>query len=408
MPEHEHDALSLDRAFAALAADLAHSPAPGAAAAVSTARRHRRNRVGAVALAAVVALGGGLALPGVVSPDDDGVAAGGGSVAQLDATALDRATAGWVDGWEVHEPGTRYEASLAGASCFAPREPSVAGDSRGTSWWDTTTARATVTILHYGDASSAGTAAQEVQAPDGCGTATTSDVDGARVRHEVMEPDLPDTYLTDRWVVLLGSDVATLEIATEAGPAPAAVAERVAEALVAGLRSGETQETSDRGLDQGLTTATVGWTDTWQKPRTQGDPGLAPLNDGCMDIYGPGKDFDRVASHLFTSADGAAAHLMYVEYDAPAAADDFVTTFSTTLEACGATPAATPAANGVVVHGAIDGEATGDYWLVVEGDRAAMLVVAGAATADPRPEAATAFLEQTLQEETSFAGPTWW
>ena len=230
----------LDRALEALTRDLAHSPGPGAAAAMSTVRRRRRTRVGAVALAALVVVGGGLAVPRLVSSEDR--AAGGGG-APLDAAALERATTGWLSGWE---PWERYSPKGGGSfsvpRCFSDLAPSgpeaVAGGlSR---FVGSEFALASATFAEYPDAASARTA--ESEALTMCSGATTVTVDGTSgpallagaIRREHVghgRVDRPDR-----------AERLTLEIAGRAGVATVPAVERVAETVVAGLRSGEMQE----------------------------------------------------------------------------------------------------------------------------------------------------------------------
>lgn len=239
----------LDRALEALTRDLAHSPGPGAAAAMSTVRRRRRTRVGAVALAALVVVGGGLAVPRLVVPDG-GVAAAGVS-ARLDTAAVATATDGWIGEWETWE---RYSpwggGSFSTASCSSAGGPDgeVAPEpiSRGSSRFVSHSgASAVVTFSRYADADAA-TSAQGLSAPapNTCASTTTYDVDGVQVRHESMPP-VPesdgDMWLGDLWSVRIGAERAQLELVNDTGVADDATAEEVAEALVAGLRDGWTQ-----------------------------------------------------------------------------------------------------------------------------------------------------------------------
>jgi len=59
----------LDAAFESLTRELARTHGPGAAAAMATARTRRRTNVGAVALATLVVVGGGLTAPQLLSSD---------------------------------------------------------------------------------------------------------------------------------------------------------------------------------------------------------------------------------------------------------------------------------------------------------------------------------------------------
>jgi len=106
-------------------------------------------------------------------------------------------------------------------------------------------ASAVALVQHYADAETA-VSAQELSSPppDTCGTTTTYDVDGVKVRHDSMPPEgesAGDMWLGDIWTVRIGADRAELHMTNDAGVADEATAETVAEALVAGLRDGWTQ-----------------------------------------------------------------------------------------------------------------------------------------------------------------------
>ncbi len=258
---------ALDQAFESLTRDLAHAASPGAAAAVSTARRRRRTRVGAVALAALVVVGGALMVPRVPSTED-GVASDGGS-ARLDAAALGRATEGWISGWA--DPEDR-ESSFSGgafgaASCFslgAPGgSPAPAPVSTGTTQLVTPDdAVARVVVLRYADAERARSAQElALSAPDTCGSTTMYDVDGVAVRHDSMPPEQPGAWLGDIWSVRIGAERAQVEISTGVGNAGDRAAESVAQAMVAGLRDGWTQsgmESVHAESGSGGTTSVIG------------------------------------------------------------------------------------------------------------------------------------------------------
>lgn len=235
----------LDRAFTSFTRDLAHAPSPGAAAAVATARRRRRTRVGAAALAAAVIVGGGLAGPRLL-PSGDGVASGADG-APLDAAALETATEGWLTGWEAWE---RFSPKGGGTfsmpTCFSTEDgrtkaPETGGGMSRFLGDDFAIGQAVLT--DYPDVA---TAEDEQQAAYGaCTGATTIEVDGTEVRHVAVPPTDADTVMTDVWTTRIGARRLTFQVGGRAGVAPADVAERVAEAVVAGLRSGEVQEAFD-------------------------------------------------------------------------------------------------------------------------------------------------------------------
>lgn len=239
MPDLDH----LDRALDALTRELAHERGPGAAAAMATARSRRRTRVGAVALAALAVVGGGLAAPELLSPED-GVAARGGE-APLDSAALERATEGWLSGWEPWEQyspkggGSHSVPTCLSSDPLAEDEPLVAaGLSR---FVGSEFAQTTAIFAEYPDAEAA-ERAQDAVFPL-CSGGTTIAVDGAQVWHYAEAPTTPGTSVTDVWTAQIGPERLVLEMAGRAGVAPDGAVERVAEAVVAGLRSGEVQET---------------------------------------------------------------------------------------------------------------------------------------------------------------------
>jgi hypothetical protein len=98
----EHDTFDLDAAFNALERDIAGlSRGPGAARAVSTARRRRRTRIGAVAAVAVLVVGGAVVGHGL--GHDRAVEPAGRPLptpAPLSVQGLDDATRGWSGSWQ--------------------------------------------------------------------------------------------------------------------------------------------------------------------------------------------------------------------------------------------------------------------------------------------------------------------
>ncbi len=242
MPDQDQLDPALDRAFTSLTRDLAHAPAPGAAAAVATARRRRRTRVGAAALAALVVVGGGLAGPRLL-PSGGGVA-GGADGAPLDAAALEAATEGWLTGWEAWERNSpKGGGGFSQPACFATEDGRAKGPETGgglSRFLGDDFAIGQALFTDYPDAA---TAEDEQEAAYGaCTGATTIEVDGTEVRHVAVPPTDADTAMTDVWTTRIGARRLTFQVGGRAGVAPADVAERVAEAVVAGLRSGEVQE----------------------------------------------------------------------------------------------------------------------------------------------------------------------
>lgn len=251
------DDLVLDRAFASLTRDLAHSPGPGAAAAIGTARTRRRTRAGAVALATALVVGAGLVVPRVLP--QDGVASHGGSD-RFDAGALEQATEGWLDDWEAWERFSPYGSGAFGMpGCLDVAVPEGAPahepTSHGTSRFVTPSGATAVLLLErYADPAVAASAeAMSRTTPGTCGATTTYDVDGARVRHTSVPPEgdsVGDAWLGDIWTVHIGTDRAEVQLVNDSGVADEAVAERVAQAVVAGLRDGWTMTGMDAAVPQ--------------------------------------------------------------------------------------------------------------------------------------------------------------
>lgn len=399
----EHDDLDtrldprLDRAFAALTDDLSRSSGPGAAAAISTARRHRRTRVGAVALAAVVALAGGLALPDLRS-SDDGIAAGGGST-RLDASAVERVTDGWIEGWTGVQPGAST-ISFGAESCFTddvPADsPAGAETTTGTSLFaagDT----GLVSVLFTGYASSGDASTAQDQAyppPDTCSETSWVEVDGVRVRHDAMPPgtERDGSWQTDVWSVQIGEQRGEVSLVTDLGVADEAVAGRMAQALVAGLRDGWTDSgtvavTPTTGLrpalpevdDRDLRSALRGWAAA--EPSDSTTVGSFPdlpcvtreVRDGSVAALGSA-DQRQVSWSIggFSDAARAAANV-----------DRMLDQARTCTE-----PEMTPTtvARGVtlVTYDTARPNGHGALWLLARGDRAMAVGVSGAA--GPMPD----------------------
>lgn len=388
MSEHEHLDPRLDDAFAAFTRDLAHAPSPGAAAAISTARRHRRTRVGGVALAALLAVGGGLAVPGLVGAGD-GVAAGGGS-ARFDRDALAAATDGWIgewEDWERYSPwgggGFGAEACATPVSATSAPQPTSTGVSRFVSH---SGASAVVVVEGFADATTAREAQDRaLPSPDTCGTTTTYDVDGVEVRHDSMPPDgdaADDMWLGDVWSARIGDARAELQLVNDAGVADDATVERVAEALVAGLRDGWTQESNDvvpqaegkgdlpawPGAD--VERALAGWHAAGRMTAT-GTP-----NTPCL-----GESLQSGAVSTETGGTPRGVTHRFAGYADDTSGPEKIETMLAELRACrDAQMRVATLANDVHVATYDTGGAAGRaaLWFAAEGDRAALVAVEGA------------------------------
>ncbi len=175
----------LDSAFESLTRDLAHSHGPGAAAAMATARTRRRTQVGAVALATLVVVGGGLTVPRLLFPAD-GVrptAARPASTPQPSRRPRTAGSAEW-ETWERYSPwgGGSFDGARARTSAGPVGEPPRSRRRRGSSRFvSAAPARrpCLVAWTGYADVASAASARRRpTPAPDTCGTTTTYDVDG--------------------------------------------------------------------------------------------------------------------------------------------------------------------------------------------------------------------------------------
>lgn len=380
----------LDSALEALTSDLAHSPGPGAAAAVSTARRRRRTRWGAVALAGLVVVGGGLAVPRLLSASADGVAANG-AAEPLDAAALETATQGWLSGWEEWTPS-----SPKGGGSFSVPEcvgsPTTADDPPQVAWGlsrfvGSELAMATAMFATYADAATA------VAAQDGayatCRGAVTT-VDGTEVWHYSETPTESGTVITDVWTAQIGAERITLEIAGRSGPATAAAADRVAEAVVAGLRAGEMQESAEGDpnavdpdatpqlppvMDSDLTRALAGW-----RSAAKGSASTSPAVP-CLSAQ---VDADSVTGSGSGTPRGVSWTIGGFEDETTGPAN--VARMIDELESCtDPRMSVSTVADGVtlVTYDAGGGDGHGALWLHAVGDRAMVTGVTGAAEAMP-------------------------
>lgn len=130
----EHDTFDLDAAFDALERDIAGlSRGPGAARAVSTARRRRRTRIGAVAAVAVLLVGG--VVVGNELGHDRAVEPAGRPLptpAPLSVQGLDNATHGWSGSWHTYtDADKKYISNQGSGECgFLVKDQFVAQPTR--------------------------------------------------------------------------------------------------------------------------------------------------------------------------------------------------------------------------------------------------------------------------------------
>ncbi|MCF6376790.1 hypothetical protein L2K70_04160 [Nocardioides KLBMP 9356] len=380
------DVDQLDRAFEALARDLAHTHGPGAAAAMATARARRRTKVGAVALATLVVVGGGLAVPRMLFPAD-GVAANGGS-ARLDAAALEQATEGWLDGWDLE---ARMGGSFDRPGCDA-LDATPLSTQTGTTVLFIDDSSAAIRINGFPDGDDVGRSwddqVADISACERLGTPARVPVDGTTVMHWRVDLDDDGARTTDVWLAKDGLRTGLLELVTPARPAPDASVRGVAEALLAGVRDGWTesgmQQTTPRPLDVGRLPEwkdvdLEGAFDGWRSP-TKRAATTAP-NLLCLDDHLDG-------STAGTAAGGSPWGLSYriAGYLDPAEATADVEVILDQLRACDSSDVRLRTLpNGVHVATYDTGgpEPYNALWIAAEGDRAGLVAVERADRALP-------------------------
>jgi hypothetical protein len=188
MPEHE--TFDFETAFARLERDIADITSPhGARLAVATARRRRRTTYGAIAAAAVLAVGG-FALGhgpggrnGSIAPADQPLP----PPTPLSAATLSTATAGWVDGWG--EAATNQATAMSGVNCLAtaPGDPGYSPTRQGTVLYTAgTSVSAAVVGTEYAADQIGAAASALTDKVTNCHptvTATTSYTDGSQVTY---------------------------------------------------------------------------------------------------------------------------------------------------------------------------------------------------------------------------------
>jgi hypothetical protein len=299
----EPDTFDLDAAFARLERDIAGlSHGPGAARAVSTARRRRRTTIGAAAAVALVAIGAGTlattqvgdhAEPATSTVDrsDRPVPA----PAVLDAASLGRATAGWAGPWNnldmnanpgrTLNPSCRinndqsWSESISGGSGFFQTGDGHSVDFGAIRWNDGARAQVSATLKLF----------------QACPGAHTTEVTYADDSH-VWFVELPSMTggLTQTGIAVRGHDVLELAIAPTAG-LPDEVQVRLADAMVAALESDSGLNSLPQGGVGRISTpepyahfapdrlgqALGGWQSAWHDGQPDGYPDYRLLHDPC-------------------------------------------------------------------------------------------------------------------------------
>ncbi|MFZ2016346.1 MAG: hypothetical protein WAV00_21210 [Nocardioides sp.] len=255
----EHDTFDLDAAFDALERDIAGlSRGPGAARAVTTARRRRRTRIGAAAAVALVAIGG-IALARDVGTHDSSVEWTTRPVpaaAALDAQSLGEATAGWAGPWSDQDMNANPERTL-NPSCNINNDQtgssSVNGGSRALQTGDGHYAQfGAIRWTGGGLATYVSTLSQALEACPGAKTTEVTYADGTRVLFVELQSLAGSP--TQWGIVTRGDDELGLAIAPTTG-LPDEVQVRLADAMVAGIEA-----------DSALTSVPQGGVGRVQKP----------------------------------------------------------------------------------------------------------------------------------------------
>lgn len=407
-----HSPSDLDRAFEVLTSELSvRSVRPGAAAAMATARRRRRTTVAAVAAAAVLAVGA-VVLP-LVAPERIGLVADLPPAAPFDVAAVERATDGWVDGWVADEPvGSFGQPACDTTPDSAPRETSLGRSAFASSH----RSGMTLFLRGYDRPLSAEIAYDEwTDTLTGCRATTGARVgdypDGTAVQHyrTTLVGSESDPVLTDIWVARSGDRLGVVEAVTDGAPATGDAVEGVADALVAGLRSGWTEipmevpepappaSTQMPGFDVGtLRIALAGWQpaermDAFDSPTT---PCMEPVRGGISSSEATDPDSFAVSLTGFTRGGRAATEAADVLDMLRGCAD--VRTSQRALPT-GVT-VTTYRHDGDGGHGAV--------WVAHTGDRVLVVEVDGVATPLPDGTAATvgAWLRDVLDKPWSGSG----
>ncbi|MGC4109419.1 MAG: hypothetical protein QM747_03120 [Nocardioides sp.] len=241
----DSDTFDLDAAFRDLEHDVAGLSTPrGAGAAVSTARRRRRTRIGAVAAVAVLAVGGA-AIGQSLHGRDQSVGPAGSlpHPAPLTAQALSSATDGWVSGWTARTPES-VDSKLGSTLILrcVQNATSTTGDGltvnrgSGNLFFTTDDTVALGSLVGYAASSSADALYGSVTSSmDRCPQATLTSErlwKGAAARsYAISSRRGPEQF----WVAREGSAIGLVLVAGAPQQIPATSNEGVARALVAAL-----------------------------------------------------------------------------------------------------------------------------------------------------------------------------
>lgn len=296
---HEPD---LDRAFAALTSDLTTcSNGPGARAAVATARKRRRTRMGAVAVIAAVVVAG-FAAPSLIGGTRDDSLVGSGTLptpAPLTPSSLSAATRGWTGPWEKLDKSN--EASLKGidSACLdgvagAKSAPQRINDQAFVSPGGIA---AVAIFIDFGKGSEGASeyATSFTQALNACGARfSEAAYEGAALTHASVANDA-GRGMSELWFAQLDHRVAMLAILGPESPASADTTGAVTETFLGALQDESsydgpanapipTAEISpssfaDLTLAQ-IHEATGSWSKDWKNGSSSGPATLPCLSNG--------------------------------------------------------------------------------------------------------------------------------
>jgi hypothetical protein len=249
----EHDTFDLDAAFRALERDVSTlSAAPGAGAAVGRARQRRRRTIGLVAAVAVLVLGG-VAVSAGLHGRDSAEPADLPAPATFDAQAFSQATAGWASGWAT--PTDQDDDAFKGLHfpCrgdFGDNNTIDPAEDGSPVWISSQGELAFGSLDEWSDAHAdvpASIYTQGIHILDSCAHATsaaTYSYEGAEGRSWTFTPGSTSGSGSDHlWLAQQGRAMAMLWMTGVPDQVPAAVDQRVMDALVAGLQAPDSYRT---------------------------------------------------------------------------------------------------------------------------------------------------------------------
>jgi hypothetical protein len=244
----EHDTYDLDAAFARLEQDIAGLSSPrGAGAAIATARRRRRTAIGGAVAGLALVVGAVAVGQGVASRNASVGPAQLPAPAPFDAPALSAATEGWVSHWgPLSKPGQFSNRGADAPRCLGAMakdfDRPAAGPTGGgggvlVSHGEESLSSLAQWSADHQNASSVVYAAV-VTSVDACPNVTSDRPylwEGARAHSWTIRVAGKETQ--HLWVARANNAVGYLWTGGSTGLPPENVDQRVASALVAGLRS---------------------------------------------------------------------------------------------------------------------------------------------------------------------------